>query len=274
MIALFLLLTSSNAVTTPELANTREAWTILQDGAADKNAGRRAEAVHALALIHDRRAQILAEQALNDPDKGVRSEAATSLGRMQAGSARAKLRSCLNDKEVQVVLACTNSLYILKDPIAYDVYYALLTEQRKSSKGLLQSQLDTLRDRKQLEKLAFETGIGFVPYGGMAWTAIKTVAHDDISPVRALAAERLATDPDRRSEEALTDYLSDRKTRVREAVIEAIAKRRDPKLLKSVVALLDDEADSVRYDAAAAVICLSGHSVRPVNRPGKLQTVK
>jgi HEAT repeat protein len=274
MIALFLLVTSYNAVTTPESAAAKQAWTILQEGAADKSANRRSDAVHALGLIHDHRAQILAEDALSDPDKGVRSEAATSLGRMEARSARAKLRSCLNDKEVQVVLACTNSLYILKDPVAYDVYYALLTEQRKSSKGLLQSQLDTLRDRKQLEKLAFETGIGFVPYGGMAWTAIKTIAHDDISPVRALAAERLATDPDPRSEEALTAYLGDRKTRVREAVIEAIAKRRDPKLLKSVVDLLDDDIGSVRYEAAAAVICLGGHSVRPVNRSKKLQTSK
>jgi hypothetical protein len=148
-------------------------------------------------------------------------------------------------------------LYTLKDPIAFDVYYALLTQKRKSSKGLLQSQLDTLHDRKQLEQLAFEAGIGFVPYGGMAWQAIKTVTHDDVSPVRALAAERLATDPDGESAKALADYVTDKKTRVREAVIEAIAKRGDKALLPAVTALLDDETDSVRYDAAAAVISLS-----------------
>ena len=274
MIALFVLLTSYSPVTLPESATTKQAWTILKDGAADKNASHRSEAVHALGLIHDFRAQALAEEALADPDKEVRSEAATSLGRMEARGARGKLRSCLNDKEVQVVLACTNSLYILKDPIAYDVYYALLTEQRKGGKGLVQSQLDTLRDRKQLEKLAFETGIGFVPYGGIAWQAIKTVAHDDISPVRALAAERLATDPDPRSEEALRDYLGDRKTTVRQAVIEAIAKKRDSKLLKSVVDLLEDETGSVRYDAAAAVICLSGRSARVISHPRKVQAAE
>lgn len=109
----------------------------------------------------------MAEVALNDADKDVRSEAATSLGRMNARQARPRLRACLNDNEIQVVLACTNALYLFKDPVAYQVYYALLTGNRKSSQGLPQSQLNTLHDRKQLEKLAFETGIGFVPFGGM-----------------------------------------------------------------------------------------------------------
>jgi len=269
MIPLFLLLLAP-PTNPPADPSTGHAWTILKDGVADKGAVRRAKAVHALGLINkDRQAQTLAEEALGDIDKAVRSEAATSLGRMNATTSRAKLRACLSDKETLVVLACTNSLYILKDPIAFEVYYALLTEQRKSSQGLLQSQLDTLRDHKQLEQLAFETGIGFVPYGGMAWQAIKTVTHDDASPVRALAAERLATDPDPKSATALADYLTDKKTRVREAVIEAIAKRGDKALLTAVVGLLDDETDSVRYDAAAAVICLSNASVRIHRRAEK-----
>jgi HEAT repeat protein len=236
---------------------SQQAWTILKDAAADKSGAKRAKAVHSLGMIGGPRAKGMAEEALSDEDKDVRSEAATSLGRMHALASRPKLRACLNDKEVQVVLACTNSLYLLKDPLAFEVYYALLTEERKSSGGLVQSQLDLLHDRKQLEKLAFETGIGFVPFGGMGWQAIKTIAHDDASPVRALAAERLAADPDPKSAKALADYLADKKARVREAVVEAIAKRGDTALLKAVIALLDDENDSVRFDAAAAVIRLS-----------------
>jgi len=242
---------------------TKQAWTMLREGASDKSAAQRAKAIHSLGLIKDRQAQRMAEEALSDPDKDVRSEAAVSLGRMNSATARPKLRACLNDQEIQVVLACTNSLFLLKDPIAYEVYYTVLTEERKSSKGLLQSQVDTLHDRKQLEKLAFETGVGFVPYGGLGWQVIKTITRDDATPVRVLAAERLATDPDPRSAKALTDYLLDKKNKVREAVVEAIAKRDDPRLLKAVISLLDDENDSVRYDAAAAVICLSRRRLAP-----------
>ncbi len=236
---------------------SKQAWTVLKEGTVDQSATRRAKAVHSLGLIKDRQAQNMAEEALSDSDKDVRSQAAIALGRMNATTARPKLHTCLNDKEIQVVLSCTNALYVLKDPVAYDVYYALLTEERKSSKGLLKSQLDMLHDRKQLEKLAFETGIGFVPYGGLGWQTIKTITHDDVSPVRALAAERLATDPDPRSAKALAAYLTDKKSSVREAVIEAIAKRGDPALLKTVIDLLDDPNDGVRYDAAATIIYLS-----------------
>jgi HEAT repeat protein len=253
----FLLLLAAPASPPPDVPQSKRAWMMLEAGAADKSAARRTKTLHALGLLKDPAAEKIAEQALGDPDKDVRSEAATSLGRMSNPAARPKLRACLDDKEIEVVLACTNSLYLLKDPMAYEVYYALLTEKRKSSRGLLESQLETLRDRKQLEKLAFEAGIGFVPYGGIGWQAIKTIAHDDVSPVRALAAGRLATDPDPKSAKALTDYLADKKALVREAVVDAIAKRGDPALLKDLIPLLNDENESVRYDAAATVVYLS-----------------
>ena len=253
----FLLLLAAPAMPTADPSANQRAWTMLKEGVADKSAVKRAKAVHALGLLKDNEAHRMADQALEDPDKEVRSEAAAALGKMNRADARPKLRACLNDKEIQVVLACANSLYLLKDPKADEVYYALLTGERKSSKGLLQSQLDTLRDHKQLEKLAFESGLGFVPYGGMGWEAIKTIRQDDASPVRALAAQRLAADPDPKSAQALSEGLNDKKSPVRAAVIEAIAKRGDPALLPDVIARLDDDDDSVRYDAAAAVIYLS-----------------
>jgi HEAT repeat protein len=249
-------------------ANQR-AWTMLKQGVADKSATRRAKAVHALGLLKNDAVQNMAESALDDPDKGVRSEAAIALGKMNRAASRPKLRACLDDKQVQVVLACANALYLLKDPKADEIYYALLTETRKSSKGLLQSQLDTLRDRKQVEKLAFETGIGFVPYGGMGWEAIKTIRQDDSSPVRALAAQRLAADPDPKSGKALAEFATDKKALVREAVIEAIAKRGDPALLPDAIARLDDNDESVRFEAAATVVSLSE---RRVGRKGGSST--
>ena len=203
------------------------------------------------------RAQELAEKALSDVNADVRIAATTALGVMGATSSRHKLEAMLNDKEVKVAVAAANALYLLRDPAAYEVYYALLTGQRKSSAGLLQSELNTLKDRKSVEKLAFETGIGFVPFGGMGYEAWKTVTQDDVSPVRAAAAEKLATDPDPKTGEALAKSCSDKKWRVRAAVVTAIAKRGDPALISPLIPLLTDENRTVQYDAAAAILRLS-----------------
>lgn len=234
-----------------------DAWKVLKQGVEDKSSYKRANAVHALGLLpNNQRAREMAERALTDENADVRLEGATALGQMGAVSSRQKLRDALNDKDAKVVVAAANSLYILKDPAAYEVYYALLTGGRKSSAGLLQSELNTLKDRKALEKLIVETGIGFVPFGGMGYEAWKTVTHDDTSPVRAAAAEKLATDPDPESGDALATFCADKKWRVRVAVVDAIAKRGDPKLADALVPLLADENDQVRDMAAAAILHL------------------
>jgi HEAT repeat protein len=257
MLVHILLLTLS-ASPPPRTSSVDQAWSILQEGAGSKSPDQRAKAIHALALLTaNRRAQEMAEKALADSSSNVRVEAATSLGQMGAFSARPKLRTALEDKEAKVVVAAANALFTLKDPVAYEVYYALLTGQRKSSSGLLQSELDTLHDRKAVEKLALETGVGFVPFGGMGWEAWKTVTKDDTSPVRAAAAEKLARDADPKSAEALAESCSDRKWRVRAAVVNAIAKRGDPGMLHDLEPLLEDSNDTVRFDAAAAILRLS-----------------
>jgi HEAT repeat protein len=234
------------------------AWSILDGGIGNKDATKRAKAVHALGLLRSsRRAQGFAEKALADENQEVRVEAATALGRLGVSSSRPKLRQALDDKEVKVVIAAANALYELKDPAAFDIYYALLTGERKSSSGLMQTQLDRLRNRKEMEKLAFETGIGFVPFGGMGYEAWKTITHDDASPIRVLAAARLAHDPDTKSGDALIQSRFDKKWQVRAAVVNAIAERRDRSLLDPVISMMDDENDNVRYDAAATVVQLS-----------------
>jgi HEAT repeat protein len=257
MVALLLLL----ALETPSAPIQKpvdRAWSILDDGIDNKDAAKRAKAVHALGLLGSaRRARDFAEKALEDENPDVRVEAATALGRLGASSARPKLRHSLDDKEVEVVIAAANALYELKDPMAFDIYYALLTGERKSGSGLVQSQIDRLHNRREMEKLAFETGIGFVPFGGMGYEAWKTITRDDSSPVRALAASRLARDPDAKSADALIESRFDKKWQVRVAVVNAIATRRDPSLLDPVIALMSDENDNVRYDAAATVIELS-----------------
>ncbi|HXM21672.1 MAG TPA: hypothetical protein VN948_10455 [Terriglobales bacterium] len=87
------------------------------------------------------------------------------------------------------------SILTLKDATAYQVYYEILTGQRKGSKEVVAGELDTLKDAKKMALLGFQEGIGFVPFAGIGYTAIQTIMKDDSSPVRAAAARVLADDP-------------------------------------------------------------------------------
>ncbi len=260
ILALLVVATVQSSATpqTPEPAESADsAWTVLHSGLTDKSADKRAKAVHALGLLTgNAKAEQFAETALKDTNSDVRSEAANALGGMGATGSIPVLKGALNDKEIKVVVAAANALYTFKDPAAYEVYYAMLTGERKG-KTLIESQLDMLKDRKELEKLMFQTGIGFVPFGGMGFTAFETLTRGDSSPVQALAAQRLWSDPDPKTAAALAKACSDKNWRVRVAVVDAVSKRGDPSILYAVGPLLYDGNDSVRYEAAAADIHLS-----------------
>lgn len=234
-----------------------KAWSTLTEAIENKSSDQRREGIQALGSLRgDRKANALVEKALSDVDPSVRAAAATAIGQMHDLTARSLLRKELNDKNIKVVLASAGALYIFKDPAADEVYYAVLTGERKSHEGIVQSQLEALHDRKQVEKLAFETGIGFVPYAGIGWDVWQRLTEDHGSSVRAAAAENLATDPDPKSAKALMDASDDNDWRVRAAVANAIGRRHDPKLLNTVSSMLLDPNLSVRLQAAASVIAL------------------
>jgi HEAT repeat protein len=259
MIALIVLLFAPDGP--PKTATPLEnAWSVLEFGVKESKAERRAETVHALgSLKNNARAEHLAEQALKDSNDDVRAEAASSLGRMNATSAIPALKQALDDEQIKVVLSAADALYELDDPASFDVYYAILTGQRKGSQGLLESQLARLKNRKAMEQLVFETGIGFVPFGSIGYEAWKTITRNDATIVKVAAALRLANDPDPASGRALVNACQDDKWQVRAAAANAIAKRGDTALLKVLTPLLIDENDTVRYESAASLIWLSQH---------------
>ena len=155
------------------------------------------------------------------------------------------------------------------DDAAYDVYYEILTGQRKSGKGLIASQAAILKDPKKMAELGFEEGIGFIPFAGIGWEAFKIVHKDDASPVRAAAAKVLANDPDPDATKALTDAIGDKSWVVRAAAIEALAKRGDPAALDAVQASMADEKDAVKFTAAAVVRLMAVKEERDRKRKGK-----
>lgn len=236
----------------------QKAWEILNAAAVDSNTGKRAGSMAALGLIKkDAQAQGLAEKGLSDEKAEVRAAAANALGDMGATAAVPRLKSAIKDTDVSVVLAAAHALFVLKQPSAYEVYYAVLTGEKKSGQGLMAEQKKMLNDPKKMAQFGFETGVGFIPFGGLGLGALKAVTKDDVSPVRAAAAKILANDPDPKSGEALVTAASDKSWIVRAAAIDAIARRGERSLASKIEPQLNDEKDIVKYLAAAAIIHLN-----------------
>lgn len=253
---LLLLTMTASAALAQTIAD--RSWQILNDGAANSALDQRTQAIAALGLIQkDAHAEELATKALSDPKPDVRASAATSLGAMGATGSLPELKKALKDTDVNVVLAAAHSMLLLHDEYAYEVYYAVLTGQRKSGAGLLADQRKMLNDPKKMAMFGFETGVGFIPFGGVGLTAFKALTKDDASPVRAAAAKLLASDPDPKSGEALAAAASDKSWLVRAAAVDAIGRRGDPALAPQIAQELDDEKSVVKYIAAAAIIRLS-----------------
>ena len=146
---------------------------------------------------------------------------------------------------------------VLNDPAAYEVYYEVLTGERKPAEGLVAQGAETLKDRKKMTDLGFEEGLGFIPFADMGFSAAKAIRKDDTSPVRAAAARVLANDPDPHVGKALVRAASDKSWIVRASALLAIAKRGHPELLNGIVPAMSDKNEVVRCTAAAAVIRLT-----------------
>lgn len=246
-----------------------KAWDLLQNAATSKDTLVRTDGVRALGLLPENmRARQMAEESLKDPKPEVRAAAATALGQMRSSQSIPKLEQALKDPKVPVVMAAAHSLRDLKaTSSANAVYYDLLTGNRKSGDGFITEQLNTLKDPKELAKIGFSEGIGYVPFAGIGWDAYRMMHKKDPNPVRAVAATYLAHDPDPATAHALVNATNDKDWIVRAAAIEAIAQRGDPSLLPKVEVKFSDKNPKVRYSAAAAVIRLSG--IEP-NKTAKL----
>jgi HEAT repeat protein len=253
----------------PQPDPQEQAWQVLRTGLQDRKASNRTVAVQALSLLPgNRRATSFAVSALQDKNVGVRTAAAVALGQQHARTAIPALKNALNDSEIPVVLAAAHSLLLLKDPSGYQIFYAVLMGDRKGNVGLVQSQLNRLKDPKQVAQIGFEEGIGFVPFGGMGYEAYRTIHKHDTSPVRATAARFLADDPDPISEDALIQTaLADNDEIVRLAALDALNQRGDKHCVERLVKnLSDDEKPAVRDRSAAVILHLSALGKKTLKR--------
>lgn len=235
-----------------------EAWRVLWLGLHNPRASHRLEAVKSLSLMTgNHHAFVFALRALNDKDFHVRAAAAATLGNLHDKNAVPALKSALTDKEASVMLAAAHSLYLFKDPAAYEIYYAILMGDKKTSSGLIQEQIDKLKDPKQMVEMGFQEGLGFVPYGGAGYEAYRTIVKRGNDSARAAAARFLALDPDPLSEDALIQTaLADKKVAVREAALDALTERDDPRSIERLAKNLQENVYAVRYRTAAVILHL------------------
>jgi HEAT repeat protein len=236
-----------------------KSWLILQEGLHNKRVAQRVEAVKAISLLQgNRQAVRFALRALRDKNPKVRAAAAVTLGELNATVAIPALKAMLSDKDALVTLASAHALYVLKDPVAYEIYYAILMGDKKTSAGMIQSQVDRLKDPKQMAQIGLQEGISFVPYAGMGYEAYRQLMKHDSAPVRAAAARFLALDPDSISEDALIQAaVADKDVIVREAALDALSERSDPKCIERLAINLDETKYPVRYRTAATIIRLA-----------------
>ena len=243
-----------------------QAWNILQTGATDKSSEQRIATMRVLQLIPgDAKAVGIAEKGLHDDDPGVRGAAALSLGAMKSKSAIPQLIAAgKSDNEGAVVMAVAKALIELGDEKGYEVYYAILTGQRKSGEGLVGGQEEEmkrlLRNPKQMEEMAFEQGMGFVPFGGAGLKVYEAVRQGEANEVmvKATSIKILAKDPDPRSAKALVAATAENEWLLRSAAFDALARRGDRAVLPDVILGLKDQRQEVQLTAAAAVISLYG----------------
>ncbi|MGB9244382.1 MAG: HEAT repeat domain-containing protein [Candidatus Acidiferrales bacterium] len=231
---------------------------ILQTGLSEHNTSRRAAAVAALGLLQNNPWAIeSAEKALGDPKPAVRAAAATALGQMGAISSAPLLKKAMGDKTNRVFFAAADSLLSMGDSSGYDVYYEILTGERKSGEGLIAAKKKLITDERAMVLLAMGVGIGFAPYASYGWMVWQELSKDYVTPVRLNALKKLANDPDSRIAKGLLTAACDKHGTVRVAALFAIGRHDDPSLILLIVPHMLDKKAPVRYMAAAAVLRLS-----------------
>jgi HEAT repeat protein len=247
------------SVTAHSQASLDRSWAILESGLSDKNADNRATAVHLLGMLTgNSKAPALAIKALSDESPGVREAATDALAVLKSTAATDELHKIVQtDKEPAVILGAARALLAMNDPFGYNVFYAVLTGEKKSGGSLMEEQKKMLKDPKKLAQFGFEQGVGFVPFGGVGLMLVKTLTKDDASPVRAAAAKILASDPDVKSLAALEAATGDPSWIVQVAAIAAIAQRGDQTTISTLEMRLDEPKEAVHYTAAAAIIHLN-----------------
>ncbi len=241
------------------------AWDVLTAGLADGNPDHRKQAVAALSAIGPapRAVKAVEDVLANAKETDLRQTAAASLAEMKATAAIPALRTALDDPSGEVAFSAAKALWDLGDPSGKATFQEILTRERKDSKSFVGGALDeakrTLHDPKKIAAMGAKEASGALlgPYY-MGFTVARDAMKDSGAPGRALAAQYLSKDCDARAVQLLEWALKDDTSwLVKAAAARGLGKCGDEPAIAILETHLHSSHESLRFQAAAAIIRLS-----------------
>lgn len=256
-----------------DLPHTARSWLIA--GASSDNVADRSNTISALTILkNDPEAIGLIESGLEDRDVTIRVLAVTSLGSMKARMAIPRLRKALDDDSAQVDFAAAQALWGMGDQSGRDVLYQVLDGSRKTGPGVIQGKINdakqTIHNPKKLAMMGVNQASGALlgPFS-IGVYFVEDYAKHSSSPVQAVCAKLLASDPSERTLAELIDALGDNSWVVRAAAARALGEIDRPEALPGLKTVLEtDDQSAAQFAAAAAIVRITRtHSVRHETKP-------
>jgi HEAT repeat protein len=242
-------------------ANVKRCRAILKEGRAAKNPDVRIQAVQAMSLVGPTTGNLndLASM-FADSDVDVRSAVVASLADFKNPGTIPILRKALEDPVAEVEFSAARALYQFRDQEAQKFLADVVSGETKGSSNFFSKQersyLRLLHTPTKLVVTTAELAVP-VPFFGVGVSSIQGILLDPGSSARAGALLLLGTGNDRILPMLVRQGLTDKDWSVRGAAAHVIATHPFDQLQSSLVPLLDDDKDAVRFRAAAAYLRLS-----------------
>ncbi len=244
--------------------NAERARAILKEGLDSKDFTVRIQAITATSMVGQNEALLARlEDFLRDKNVEVRLAAVHALGDLHSPQSTDSLRKTLEeDNAPEVSFAAAKVLAELQDPAGTDALMDVFHGKRKTESSMIKkeerSTFGEFHSFPSAMMFVIGKGIGYVPVpgAGEGFSAITTLLRDRGLSDRASVLFILARTKTPESLNLLRDGLQDEDWSVRAAATQMVAHTAQTELRDSLLPLLDDKNQKVRFRAAGAYLHL------------------